>query len=572
MRSQTQDTEAIWLWTGLSSVTRWWSTSTDEAEELEQSHVWHVRTPTRRSLLICSAEIKNPISLARLLLDHTTQTLSLRRVPPNLLVGQGATDFAYEHHMEVLPLDFLVSPAARERWRRWKSDLIKAEANRQREESARYGLSPPPSDHDLTSLLQDAAEQENSRRAHTKAMMTGMWNEAQPISPPPSDDRQDMEDDSTPPSHTSSSLSMKYVGTGNTTPDGEESFDPFGPPGMITDPSKNPFLNSTEKVMPSGSSRDFGQPGRADGGIFLHRQYGSEMDLSDIAEPDCDPLSHVRQSSHVAVWNDGSSGSNSTSISKASQGRVLRSSTISQRSDVDAEYAAHSSMTETPNKRGSSHSQTSNHSTPRTRPVRLPLHDGAQTDEDIVTDTVGAVAIDMYGNIACGASSGGIGMKHRGRIGPAALVGIGAAVIPIDADDPDRTCVATVTSGTGEHMGTTQVASVCSERLYHNLRKGYGGRYEEAGDDETIKAFIERDFMGHPSVRQSHSAGAIGMLSVKKTKDGVYLYFGHNTDSFALASMHADEVKPVCTMSRSRGGGVIAQGGRAIRYRRKKSL
>ncbi|KAG9533989.1 N-terminal nucleophile aminohydrolase, partial [Aureobasidium melanogenum] len=71
-------------------------------------------------------------------------------------------------------------------------------------------------------------------------------------------------------------------------------------------------------------------------------------------------------------------------------------------------------------------------------------------EEDLITDTVGAIAIDSYGNIACGASSGGIGMKHRGRIGPAALVGIGSAVIPVDPDDKDRNTVAAVTSGTGE--------------------------------------------------------------------------------------------------------------------------
>lgn len=40
-------------------------------------------------------------------------------------------------------------------------------------------------------------------------------------------------------------------------------------------------------------------------------------------------------------------------------------------------------------------------------------------------------------------------------------------------------------------------------------------------------------------MKQSHSAGAIGILGVKKTTDGVYLYFAHNTDSFvsALKSM-----------------------------------
>ena len=33
-------------------------------------------------------------------------------------------------------------------------------------------------------------------------------------------------------------------------------------------------------------------------------------------------------------------------------------------------------------------------------------------------------------------------------------------------------------------------------------------------------------------MKQSPSAGAIGILGVKKTANGVYLYFAHNTDSF----------------------------------------
>ncbi|KAK5132418.1 hypothetical protein LTR08_009101 [Meristemomyces frigidus] len=510
------------------------------------------------------AQIKNPISLARMLLDHTTRTLSLRRVPPNLLVGQGATDFAYEHHMPVLPLDQLVSPSAGDRWRRWKSDLVKAEASRRREEAERYGRSPVTSEHDLMSYMREHDDQETLRRSHTKAMMVGMQYEAQPqpLSPPQSDDRQETED-SMPLSQTTSNFSTRNYDTPYSIPDApEESFDPEGPPGMgrmLSDPSKSPFANSTVQMMPTSGSGDVRHQGRADGGLYMHGHQGSGMDLSD---------QHVLQSSHTAVWNDGSSGSDSNSTPTASHGSFR--SAVSMLRGKASTRAHPTSVPNAPIGRQSSAPQISNNSTRRLPPTQLPLHDGAQIDEDIVTDTVGAVAIDQYGNIACGASSGGIGMKHRGRIGPAALVGIGAAVIPVDPEDTDKTCVATVTSGTGEHMGTTGAAGVCSERLYHGLRKGPGGRYEEAGDDEAVRGFIERDFMGHPSVKQSHSSGAIGILSVKKTVDGAYLYFGHNTDSFALASMHADELRPVCTMSRSTGSGVIAQGGRAIRFRRKK--
>lgn len=65
----------------------------------------------------------HPIHVARLVLEASSKRLSLRRVPPNLLVGQGAIDFAFEHNVPVLPHDSIISPSARERFRRWIRDL-----------------------------------------------------------------------------------------------------------------------------------------------------------------------------------------------------------------------------------------------------------------------------------------------------------------------------------------------------------------------------------------------------------------------------------------------------------------
>ena len=81
---------------------------------------------------------------------------------------------------------------------------------------------------------------------------------------------------------------------------------------------------------------------------------------------------------------------------------------------------------------------------------------------------------------------------------------------------------------------------------------------------------IENEFMGHASVKNSNSAAAIGILSVKKTRTGIQLFYGHNTDSFALASMTSDDDVPRCTMSRNKGNGQIAQGGRIVSYRSRK--
>lgn len=211
---------------------------------------------------------------------------------------------------------------------------------------------------------------------------------------------------------------------------------------------------------------------------------------------------------------------------------------------------------------------------PRQRVYRPPSEDQAQThhlledeQDDHITDTVGAIAIDCFGRIAAASSSGGIGMKHKGRCGPAALVGISTAVIPADPDDPDEQCVATVTSGTGEHMATTAAAQTAADRMLSCTRK-INGQLESCNEDDAMFGMIKNDFMKHPGVKNSPCAGAIGILAVKKTKHGVYFYFGHNTDSFALASMHSDERKPVCVMSRSKESGLIATGARKCRARR----
>lgn len=127
-----------------------------------------------------------------------------------------------------------------------------------------------------------------------------------------------------------------------------------------------------------------------------------------------------------------------------------------------------------------------------------PVAASPERSEDDVSDTVGAIAIDSYGNIAAGSSSGGIGMKHSGRIGPAALVGIGTAVIPLDPNDPDQAQVATVTSGTGEHIATTMAANTCALRMYYNQRKCTDGLFEEVSEDEAMRGMIITDFLGIP--------------------------------------------------------------------------
>lgn len=391
--------------------------------------------------------IKNPISLARVILETSCQTLTLRRVPPNFLVGEGAKDFAWQRGMPIVSNDFLIAPNARDRYVKWKQDLKRADA----QEAALGGLST------TGGYLEESRH--NAQRDHTNAIMTGTWNEGQPDSPG---------QPSTPTEK--------------------------GPAVVHSTPTKarSPFSIATQAPPPSPTQSE-------------HKAAGF---FRFAASP----------------------GSSSTGTQRP------KSSASRKKAWIQSQDGGRSSNT-----------------------------DGY--DEDLITDTVGAIAIDQDGYIAAGSSSGGIGIKHRGRVGPAAMVGVGTAVVPMAAEDVDGVSVAAVTSGTGEHMATTMASQRCAERLYHgNKRAADGSSVIEEDESAILKAFVLNDFQEHPGVRNSASEGAIGTMAVKKTLRGYYLYFTHNTDSFALASMGEKDRHPHCVMSRRPDGAGIqlAQGGRKV--------
>ncbi|MGH0123817.1 UNVERIFIED_CONTAM: hypothetical protein FKN15_029939 [Acipenser sinensis] len=78
-------------------------------------------------------------------------------------------------------------------------------------------------------------------------------------------------------------------------------------------------------------------------------------------------------------------------------------------------------------------------------------------------DTVGAIVIDHEGNVAAAVSSGGLAMKHPGRIGQAAHYGCGCWAENSGNRNPYSTAVST--SGCGEHLVRTMLARECSIAL-----------------------------------------------------------------------------------------------------------
>uniref|UniRef100_A0A4W6C498 Threonine aspartase 1 n=1 Tax=Lates calcarifer TaxID=8187 RepID=A0A4W6C498_LATCA len=78
-------------------------------------------------------------------------------------------------------------------------------------------------------------------------------------------------------------------------------------------------------------------------------------------------------------------------------------------------------------------------------------------------DTVGAVVVDLEGNVAAAVSSGGLAMKHSGRVGQAAHYGCGCWAENACNMNPYSTAVST--SGCGEHLIRTMLARECSAAM-----------------------------------------------------------------------------------------------------------
>lgn len=472
------------------------------------------------NLIELFAGIKNPISLAKLILDTSSQPLSLRRVPPNILVGMGAKEFAEEHGMNTTLNDNLTSKNAKDRFLRWTEDLKRAEAKLNSPsnfqcnypEGKESRISSPGGEYEKAANPAGHGQ----RRDHTTAILTGTWNEGQPDSPcNPGSPLGENGSPALVPAPTTTARSTAASGSSKT-PSNATSSAGHSPLSFVS----SAFQSRTRRPA---SKRPKFRKSVSDDSVYLMPHAGG---------------THKGPSPSTTSGNDGS-----ISADKAAEDHVFSEIPYGLDAAKDWRYSGPSTPAGAKRRRNSE-----------------------LEDIDLITDTVGAIAIDLKGRIAAGSSSGGIGMKHRGRIGPAALVGIGTAVVPEDPEDDMATAVAAVTSGTGEHMATSIASARCAERLFHNTRRGPGGRDVEELDEHTIMdSFVLDDFMGHPSVRSQPSAGAIGVMTVKKDRTGIYFYFAHNTDSFALASMGSNEREPLCVMSRLGEAGPVAQGGRKVR-------
>ncbi|KDQ57831.1 hypothetical protein JAAARDRAFT_178341 [Jaapia argillacea MUCL 33604] len=73
--------------------------------------------------------VKNPIGVARSIIEYSKVPDPLGRLPPLTLVGEGAKAFASSSGLPVIPPEELKSPRAIEEWVRWKTRLDESQSH-----------------------------------------------------------------------------------------------------------------------------------------------------------------------------------------------------------------------------------------------------------------------------------------------------------------------------------------------------------------------------------------------------------------------------------------------------------
>ncbi|CAG09520.1 unnamed protein product, partial [Tetraodon nigroviridis] len=174
-------------------------------------------------------------------------------------------------------------------------------------------------------------------------------------------------------------------------------------------------------------------------------------------------------------------------------------------------------------------------------------------------DTVGAVVVDLEGNVAAAVSSGGIAMKHPGRVGQAAHYGCGCWAENSCNMNPYSTAVST--SGCGEHLIRTMLARECAaamqsedahQALLEAMKKKFISSPFLASEDRVLGGVIV--------LRCGRFAEAPTAPSSKSIQ-GILVEFlwSHTTGSMCVGYMSSQDSKAKTHISRLPSGTVPGQ-------------
>ncbi|XP_063994219.1 threonine aspartase 1 [Diachasmimorpha longicaudata] len=148
-------------------------------------------------------------------------------------------------------------------------------------------------------------------------------------------------------------------------------------------------------------------------------------------------------------------------------------------------------------------------------------------------DTVGAVCVDSFGDVAAACSSGGIILKTPGRVGQAGVWGCGVwakqGIVSIGSS----------TSGCGEHLIKTTLARTIAEAV--------DGRFEGDGNyARSLHDTVNRNFIGSEFLQPVEQKMGGGIIVRYDRKEGLGdLLWTHSTPSMILGYMNSMEKRAV---------------------------
>ncbi|CAL8257965.1 unnamed protein product [Lota lota] len=168
-------------------------------------------------------------------------------------------------------------------------------------------------------------------------------------------------------------------------------------------------------------------------------------------------------------------------------------------------------------------------------------------------DTVGAIVVDQEGNVAAAVSSGGLAMKHPGRVGQAAHYGCGCWAQNGCNTNPYSTAVST--SGCGEHLIRTMLARECSAAL----------QSEDA--HQALLDAMQNQFISSPFLAsEDRVLGGVIVLRCCRCEEDppsqdiqaslVEFLWSHSTESMCVGYMSAQDSRAKTHISRLPPGAV----------------
>lgn len=160
--------------------------------------------------------------------------------------------------------------------------------------------------------------------------------------------------------------------------------------------------------------------------------------------------------------------------------------------------------------------------------------------QDGVQDTVGAVCVDKEGNVAAASSSGGIWLKHAGRLGPAALYGSGCWAQ--NQASSSKAGVAGVTSGCGEHLMQTCLARTCCDamRCSEDMTEAVAHAFKEQ--------FMDSEFLASNPLK--YGGALLLKVSSEESNHQAEVGWVHSTASMCVGFMADQDTRPTTVMSR----------------------